>query len=320
MVPVSDRRSSRPLAAILRRLLEALATAWAAASFTFFSLRLAAGDPLASLLSRGLANAEQVQALRQALGLDRPLLVQYLDFLRGLLGGDLGRSLYTGRPVARIIAEQFPPTAQLALAALGIALLLGFAWGILAAWRAPSWESSAAEHVAGLATSLPVAFTGILAIILLGRLVQGGIGLRLTQWQGGLAPAALVLGFATAGAIAKVVQGGLEETRRAPFMLGARARGIPPGARLLWHALRPSLPPAISLVGLEAAFLLAGTVVTETIFARPGLGRLLVSSILQGDYPVAQGIVVFAALLYTLSNSLADVLAFTLDPRLREAA
>ncbi len=301
-------------------MLEGLATAWAAASLTFFSLRLAAGDPLAGLLSRGLASAEQVQALRQALGLDRSLPLQYLDFLRRLLVGDLGTSLYTGRPVARVIAEQFPATAQLSLASLAVALLLGFAWGVLAAWKAPSLASTVAEQLAGLATSLPVAFTGILAILLISRLAGPASRMSLVGWQGGLAPAALVLGFASAGAIAKVIQGGLQESRHALYMMGARARGIPHGPRLLWHALRPSLPPAISLIGLEAAFLFAGTVVTETLFARPGVGRLLVNSILQGDYPVAQGVVVLAAALYTLSNILADVLAFSLDPRMREAA
>jgi ABC-type dipeptide/oligopeptide/nickel transport system permease component len=131
---------------------------------------------------------------------------------------------------------------------------------------------------------------------------------------------ALVLGFASSGAIARVVQFGLTESLQAPYVLAARARGLAPGLRLLWHALRPVLPPVISLGALEAAYLFGGTVVTETVFSRPGLGRLLVSAILQGDYPIAQGLVALAALFYTASHLLADGAAMALDPRLRRQA
>jgi ABC-type dipeptide/oligopeptide/nickel transport system permease component len=128
---------------------------------------------------------------------------------------------------------------------------------------------------------------------------------------------ALVLGFATAGAIARVARASLDESIEAPYMLAARARGIRQSMRLLWHALRPALPPVVSLSALEAAFLFSGTVVTETVFSRPGLGRLLVSSILQGDYPVALGLVALAAIFYTASLVTGDLIAMALDPRLR---
>jgi ABC-type dipeptide/oligopeptide/nickel transport system permease component len=167
-----------------------------------------------------------------------------------------------------------------------------------------------------MATALPVAFTGILALLLV-------VGLPAGTASGGWAPIrrlalpVLVLGYASSGAIARVVQAGLSESLIRPYMLAARARGLRPRIRLLWHALRPALPPAVSLSALEAAYLFGGTVVTETVFSRPGLGRLLVSSILQGDFPIAQGLVVLAAIVYAASHFAADALAMTIDPRLR---
>jgi ABC-type dipeptide/oligopeptide/nickel transport system permease component len=172
-----------------------------------------------------------------------------------------------------------------------------------------------ASGVAGLAMALPVAFTGVLAILLSVRLSAAtGASPSLLR---GIGLPALVLGFASCGAIARLVRAGMQETLAAPFMLAARARGVRLGPRYVWHALRPALAPVVSLIALEAAILFGGTVVTETVFSRPGIGRLLVSSILQGDFPVAQGLVVLSALLYTLSHVAADTLSLILDPRLR---
>jgi ABC-type dipeptide/oligopeptide/nickel transport system permease component len=284
-------------------------------SITFFALRLVAGDPVASLLSQGLASPSQLEAIRRSLGYDRHLVIQYLQFLIDLLRGDLGSSIYTGRAVSTIIAEQFPSTAQLALLGFFIAALLGLTLGVVSAWRQNSLLGNLSAGIAGLATGLPVAFTGILALMI----VRSGSFLftsgSVLSARGLLLPS-LVLGFSSAGALARVVDAGLRESMREPYMLAARARGIHGRFRLLWHALRPALPPAVSLGALEAAYLFAGTVVTETVFSRPGLGRTLVSSILQGDFPIAQGVVALAALIYVASHLLADVAAFLLDPRL----
>jgi ABC-type dipeptide/oligopeptide/nickel transport system permease component len=318
MVPLLNRPASRTLIAIGQRLFQGLLTALTAVSFTFFALRLAAGDPLSSLLAQGLTTPQQAQQLRISLGLDQPLLKQYFDFLTSLLKGNLGVSLYTRRSVLDVISEQFHHTAALALFALAFAILLGFGLGIIAAWKKGTARAWLAETISGLATSLPVSFTGILAIIVLSFSIRTYSETGAILSMKDLILPGAVLGFASSGAMARVVQAGLEESMLAPYMLAARARGIKKRGRLLWHALRPSLPPAISLVALEGAFLFAGTVVTETVFSRPGLGRLLVSSILQGDYPIAQGVVVLAALVYTLSQSAADILAFIIDPRLEK--
>jgi peptide/nickel transport system permease protein len=316
MVSTTDRSA---LGALGRRVASGLVTAWAAVSLTFFGLRLGAGDPVAALLAQGLATPAQAEAYRHDHDLDRPLLVQYLGFLSALSRGDLGDSFYTDRPVTTIIAEQFPATAELATAGFAMAIVLGLLLGVAAAWYGRSAAGRLSGGLANLATSLPVAFTGILALLVFGILRRPSPNAGLPGLRHLLLPAA-VLGFSSAGAIARVVEAGLRESLRAPYILAARARGLPAGPRLLWHALRPSLPPAVSLTALEAAYLFTGTVVTETVFSRPGLGRLLVAAILQGDFPVAQGVVALAALVYTASHVLADASALALDPRLRGQA
>jgi peptide/nickel transport system permease protein len=317
MVSSPDRAAPGLLTAAARRAFDGLVTLWAAVSLTFFALRLIGGDPVASLLAQGLASPEQAAALRHQLGLDLPLLQQYLRYLAGLARADLGDSLYTGQPVAGVIGAQLPYTVQLASSGLLVALLLGFVIGLLSVREDQRRAAPLAAGVAGLAMALPVGFTGVLAILFGLRLGNaGGFGARLLQ---GIGLPALVLGFSSCGAIARLVRAGLQETLAAPFILAARARGVRRGPRLVWHALRPALAPVISLIAVEIAILFGGTVVTETVFSRPGLGRLLVSSILQGDFPVAQGLVVLSALVYTLSHVGADVFSMVLDPRLRRS-
>lgn len=312
MESLPDRSAPGPVASIGRRIGEGGLTAFVAVSLTFFALRLGGGDPVDSLMAQSLVTPEQLIALRASLGLDQPLLAQYASFLAGLLRFDLGVSLYNGRPVVTVIAEQLGPTLQLAAAGLFTAIVLGFALGILAAWSRSRAAANGARLISGLATGLPVAMTGILAILFFSYLSDAGL-----QAARGLLLPAVVLGFASSGAIARVVNSELLRSRNEPYMSAAVARGIRRSPRLLWHALRPALPLVISLCALQAAFLFTGTVVTETVFSRPGIGRLLVSSILQRDYPVAQGLVVLAALVYTLSQVLADLLAVGVDPRLR---
>ena len=314
MVSTSDR-SATPVKTIFRRLLEGAATIWAAVTVTFFALRIAGGDPLSSLLSQGLISTSQAAELRASLGLDAPLLLQYLEYMLGLLELNFGISLFTRQPVLDIILQQLPATLELALAGLIIAIVFGVFLGIVGVWYRSRNAGTSAESISSLATALPVAFTGILALLFAFWLDDfTGINLRSIE----LLLPALVLGFASAGPIAKVAHASLTDSMEAPYILAARSRGVRRDRRLLWHALRPALPAIITLIALEAAFLFAGTVVTETVFSRPGLGRLLVQSILQSDFPVAQGIVILAAFFYTLSHLLADLLAWRLDPRLGE--
>ncbi|MCZ6529107.1 MAG: ABC transporter permease [Chloroflexi bacterium] len=312
MVPLSERPRITALVPLARRLSVGLLTAVAAVSLTFFALRLAAGDPVASLLSQGLTTPEQAEAMRRSLGYDLPLFRQYLRFLANFARGDLGVSLYSGQSVTAIIGSQVSSTVQLAGLSLAVALPLGIFLGSISSWKTRPAAQRAATTLSGLATSLPVATTGVISLLivsLLARRQVSGVQLWLP---------ALVLGYAAAGPFARAVHAGLESSLNSPFILAAKARGLRRGRRMYWHALRPALPAAIALIALEAAFLFTGTVVTETVFSRPGLGRTLVRSILQADFPVAQGIVALAALIYVGSQILADGLGWVLDPRLRD--
>ena len=312
MVPLSERPRITALVPLARRLSVGLLTAVAAVSLTFFALRLAAGDPVASLLSQGLTTPEQAEAMRRSLGYDLPLFRQYLRFLANFARGDLGVSLYSGQSVTAIIGSQVSSTVQLAGLSLAVALPLGIFLGSISSWKTRPAAQRAATTLSGLATSLPVATTGVISLLivsLLARRQVSGVQLWLP---------ALVLGYAAAGPFARAVHAGLESSLNSPFILAAKARGLRRGRRMYWHALRPALPAAIALIALEAAFLFTGTVVTETVFSRPGLGRTLVRSILQADFPVAQGIVALAALIYVGSQVLADGLGWVLDPRLRD--
>jgi peptide/nickel transport system permease protein len=295
-------------------------TLWAAVTVAFFALRLAAGDPTASLLAQGLASPEQAQALRRSLGLDDPLILQYSRYLEGVSRGDLGRSLFTQRDVARIIAEQAGATLQLAAAGLAVAAVAGTVLGIAAGWAGRSMVGRASAGLAGLATAVPVAVTGVLLLWAATWLSEGVPEALPWTRSGSLLLPALALGIASSGALARVLQSGLEDNLHAPYLLAARARGVGNGTRLAWHALRPALPLAISFLALEASLLLGGTVVTETVFARPGLGRLLVTSILTGDFPVVQGLVLLAAIIYTLTHIAADTISARIDPRLRSVS
>jgi ABC-type dipeptide/oligopeptide/nickel transport system permease component len=284
-------------------------TAWAAVSLTFFALRFSAGDPVAALLSQGLASVERAAEIRQRLGYDLPVVQQYFHFLSGLLRGDLGVSLFSGQPVSAVLAAALPSTLQLAAASLAIALPLGAALGGAAGWSRNRAVRRIAGGLASLTIAVPVAGTGVAALWLTAQL--GG--------RAGLWLPAAVLGWALAGPFARAVQAGLQTTRRSAFITAARARGLRENSRLVWHAIRPSLPPIFSLLAVEIAFLFAGTVVTETVFSRPGLGRTLVRSILQGDYPIAQAIVGLSAVVYVATQVAADGLGQAADPRLRKA-
>ncbi len=312
MVSLSERSRTTALVALGRRLTGGLLTALAAVTLTFFALRLAAGDPVASLLSQGLTTPEQAETVRRSLGYHLPILQQYLFFLGNLVRGDLGVSLYSGQPVSAIIGSQLASTIQLATLSLVIALPLGILLGSASSWKSRPAAQRTATTLSGLATSLPVATTGVISLLIASLLARGQVrGVQL--WL-----PVLVLGFAASGPFARAVHSGLESSLRSPFILAAKARGLNRSRRMYWHALRPALPAAIALIGLEAAFLFAGAVVTETVFSRPGLGRTLVSAILQADFPVAQGIVALAALLYVGSQVVADGLGWILDPRLRD--
>jgi ABC-type dipeptide/oligopeptide/nickel transport system permease component len=298
---------------VFRRLGAALAVAWLAMSAAFIVLRGLPGDAVDATLARAGASEAEVAAQRQALGLADPLWEQYIDYLRGIVHGDLGRSLVSGQPVTEMIGQQIGATAALALGALAAGIALGLSLGLAGGLWPGSLAGGLAEAFASLALSTPVYWTATLAIylftVVLGLLPgTGGDGLR------HLILPVMVLGFHTAGAIAQVTARSIREAGTQPFVQTARAKGLPE-AEVAYHILRVGLLPVVAVIALQLGFLLGGTVITETIFVRRGLGRLLLTAINTRDFPVIQGVVTLTALTYSLVNALADLLYAQVDPR-----
>jgi peptide/nickel transport system permease protein len=301
---------------LLRRLSVAILVIWAAATLAFVALRLVPGDAIASQLAQGGATEAEIAARRETLGLDAPPLEQYFDYITGLAHGDMGVSLLDRQPVGRKIAQQFEATATLAAAAMGVALLLGLALGFAGAAARVGWMRRLSRLLATLALATPIYWTGTLAIwlfsVALGWLPAIGSG----DLRHLILPAG-VLGFHVAGSIARVTQASLLEARQQDFVPVAQSKGL--RDRQVWrgHILRVGLLPVIAVAALQTGFLLSGTVIIETLFARRGVGVLMLQAVNERDLPVVQGVVVLSALIYSLVNSAADVLHALADPRVR---
>jgi ABC-type dipeptide/oligopeptide/nickel transport system permease component len=291
----------------------ALIVVWLAMTLAFIVLRYVPGDALDATMARAGVPEEEIAARRDELGLDDSLWRQYTAYLAGAARGDWGESLVSGQPVVEMIRQNLGPTVALATSALLIAVALGMTLGVVAgagAWRGARY---AAETVASLMLSTPIYWTATLAIylftVVLGVLpgVGGGDARHLVL-------PACVLGFHTAGSIAQVTARSVRDALAQDFVRTARAKGLP-DLDVLDHALRVGLLPVIAVVALQLGFLLGGAVITETIFARRGMGRVLLTAITNRDYPVIQGVVALSALLYSLVNALADVAYGLIDPR-----
>jgi len=294
---------------VIKQLGAAVGVMWLAATLVFFALRLLPGDAISAQIIDGGLSPAQIEARRIALGLDQPLLLQYGRWLGGALSGDLGVSLLDGQPVTVIIAQQLTPTITLALAALFVALIMGIGLGCAAGLGA-----ALAQIALDLALSAPIYWTGTLAIWLFAVVLDwlpssGAAGAT------GLILPSLVLGFHTAGSIGRVLAANVQATIPADFVLTARMKGLPERVIVWRHILRVSLLPTVNVIALQASFLLSGVVITEMLFIRPGIGRVLLDAVIRQDYPVVQGIVLWIGLVYLLINAAADMLYRQLDPR-----
>ncbi|MCP4539706.1 MAG: ABC transporter permease [Chloroflexi bacterium] len=300
-----------------RRLIQSAFVLWLAVTLAFVAMHLAPGDPAQALLAASGATPHEIAERRAALGLDDPFLVQYSRYLLDLIRGDLGKSWLHGRAVGQMMREQLASTATLAVAATTVGIVLGLSLGLLAALRRFTWLDTVATAVAVLGLSTPTYWSGYLAILLfslqLGWLPSAGAG----DLQHLILPAA-VLGFGLSGSIARLVRARVIEVMGEPFVLAARARGLPPWRVILLHVLRSALAPALVVVALQFGFLLGGAVLTESVFTRRGLGKLAVEAVIWRDLPVVRGVVVLGALAYVLVNLAADLAQAWLDPRLRE--
>jgi ABC-type dipeptide/oligopeptide/nickel transport system permease component len=302
----------------LRRLASTVLVLWGVVTLTFFAIRLLPGDPATLLISQGGGSAEDIALLREQLGLDDPLPVQYLRFFGGVVQGDLGVSLVSHRPVADAIGEQLPHTLALATTATLLSVIMGISMGILAATRQGTWIDQLCIALSVLGVSIPLLMSGLLFILLfslaLGWLPATGQG----SWRHLVMPS-LVLSLASTGTIARLVRTQMLEVLPEDYITVARAKGVMERVILWRHALRNALIPVITVIGLQFGSLLGGTVVTESLFSRRGLGRLVVDAILWKDYPLIQGVVILGAAIYVGVNFLVDMSYGLLDPRIRRA-
>lgn len=299
------------------RLAGVLLSLWAAVTLVFFAANIIPGDPAEAALAQSTASADVLEQRREALGLNDPLGVRYLRYIGGLVTGDLGVSWSLGQGVGELIAGQFAPTLALAFAGLAIAILAGGLLGLGATLGQGGWLGELSRGAVGLLLSVPVMVSGTLLIwvfsVLLGALPATGQGSAAQ-----LVLPALAVGLNTSAGIARTVEAGVRAVSQESFLLLARAKGLRRWQVLTRHALRVGLLPTLDLIALQFGFLLGGTVVTEIVFARQGLGRLLLFAVLDQDLPVVQGIVVLAAAVYGVLNLAADIAKAWLDPRLRD--
>lgn len=300
-----------------RRALTTLPALLGVYTLVFVVLHVLPSDP-ALLISEGSASKSQLESLRHEYGLDRPLWRQYADDLGALARGRLGRSIRYGEPVSRLIGKFLPATLELALVGLGIAVVLGVALGTLAALRPHGWVDNLSTIAALSGVSIPSFWLGLMLIFVF-SLWLGWLPVTTgSTWQRLVMPA-VTLGLYSTGVISRLARSSLVQTLHQEFVVTARAKGLPPRSVILRHALRNSLIPVVTIVGVELGNLLSGTVVVETVFARPGLGRLIVESITYRDYPTLQSTLLVAACGYVLANMLVDLSYGYLDPRIRDA-
>jgi len=287
-------------------------------TLTFVALYLIPGDPAQVLLSESNATAAEIDQFRTELGLDENVAVQYGRYLWRLVHADLGDSFFTSRPVTVTILEQLSATLELACAAMLVAVFSGLVLGLLAAVNRGNWLDVLITGLSTIGISTPIFWSGLLAIWLFALVLRWLPATGQGELRYLVLPAS-VLGFSAAGAVARVTRGSVVDIMNKPYILVARSRGIPPRPLLLRHVLTVALLPTITVAGLQFGFLIGGAVVTETVFARQGLGRLAVDAILRKDYPVVLGVVLVGVIGYMLVNLLTDLLYGALDPRVRSS-
>jgi peptide/nickel transport system permease protein len=311
------------LAYIVRRLLATIPVMAIVALFVFSLLYIAPGDP-AAVIAGDQATPADVERIRQSLGLDRPFLVQFWDWLSRLMQADLGRSIFTNLPVTTMIAQRVEPTLSLMAVTLVLSVVVAVPLGVLAAWKAGSLFDRAIMAFAVFGFSVPVFVVGyLLAFVFALQLewlpVQGytPIARGLWPWLENLILPSIALGCVYIALIARITRASMLEVLAQDYIRTARAKGLGQGTILFLHALKNASVPIVTVIGIGIALLIGGAVVTESVFAIPGLGRLTVDAILRRDYPVIQGVVLLFSFVYVLVNLAIDLVYTVLDPRIR---
>jgi ABC-type dipeptide/oligopeptide/nickel transport system permease component len=285
----------------------------------FSMIQLVPGDPVTMMLGEySVATADNIQVLREQLGLDKPLYVQYWTYFTSLLQGDLGMSIRSKRPVVEQIVQRLPSTLELTVAGLGFAVVFGVFLGIVSALNHNRWLDRVAVTISLLGVSIPSFWLGLLLISLFSVYlrwlpVTGTSGLK------SLVLPSLTLGLWAAGPIARFTRSGMLEVMRQDYIRTARSKGLHERTVIWHHMLRNALIPVITILGIRFGQILAGTIIIEAVFARPGLGLMLLNAIVAKDFPLVQGIILFVAAAYVIVNSLVEITYAVIDPRIEYA-
>jgi peptide/nickel transport system permease protein len=311
------------LSYIIRRIVATIPVMAVVALFVFSLLYIAPGDP-AAVIAGDQATPADVERIRQSLGLDRPFLVRFGEWVWQILHGDLGTSIFTNLPVSAMIAQRIEPTLSLMLVTLLVAVCVAVPMGVIAAWKADTFIDRLIMVFAVLGFSVPVFVVAyLLAYVFALELdwlpVQGYTPIRegLWPWLENLILPAIALGFVYIALIARITRATMLDVLQQDYIRTARAKGMGDGGILFLHALKNAAVPIVTVIGIGIALLIGGAVVTETVFAIPGVGRLTVDAILRRDYPVIQGIVLLFSFVYVIVNLGIDLLYTVLDPRIR---
>src|SRR5438105_2943257 len=311
------------LSYMIRRILATIPVMVVVAFFVFSLLYIAPGDP-AAVIAGDQATPADVERIRQSLGLDRPFLIRFGEWVWQILHGDLGTSIFTNLPVTTMMAQRFEPTLSLMVITLIFAVATAVPMGVVAAWKAGTWIDRLIMAFAVFGFSVPVFVLGyLLAYVFALELewlpVQGYTPLSegLWPWFQNLILPAFALGCVYIALIARITRAAMLEVLAQDYIRTARAKGIGQPGILFIHALKNASVPIVTVIGIGIALLIGGAVVTESVFVIPGLGRLTIDAILRRDYPVIQGVVVLFSFLYVLVNLLVDLVYTLLDPRIR---
>ena len=301
---------------LIRRLLLLIPMLLGVSLVTFVMIHLVPGDPVATLMGTAVNGAAGLQQERHELGLDQPLPVQYVRYAGHALHGDLGTSIRSGRPVLSEIGDRLPATLALTLTAMAIAIVLGVGIGTVAAATRSRLLAGSAMMLSILGISLPTFWLGLLLIDVFALNLRWFPVLGNTTFRGLILPA-ITLGLPAAAVLARVTRGGLAEVLHQDYIRTARAKGLRRSRVVVRHALRNGLIVVLTVAGLQFGGLLAGSIIVESVFSRPGLGSLVVSAILNSDYPVIQGVVLIFAVIYVVINAALDILYGIVNPRIR---
>jgi len=308
---------------IVRRILATIPVMAVVAIFVFALLYLSPGDP-AAIIAGDTATVEDILRIRAKLGLDQPVYIQFGTWVWRLLHGDLGISIFTNLPVAKLIEQRLEPTAALSLATLIVSVLVAIPMGVLAAWRAGSWIDRAVMVFAVLGFSVPVFVLAYILIYVFAIWadvlpVQGYVSITqgIRPFLSHIILPSIALGMIFAALIARITRASMLDVLAQDYIRTAQAKGLSSGQVLIGHALKNAAVPIVTVIGIGVALLIGGVVVTETVFAIPGLGRLTVDAILRRDYPIIQGIILIFSAAYVLINLLVDLSYTLIDPRIR---